>query len=161
MTKLGVFIDINNQYYCINKKWPSRRLDYAKYIEIVRGYGEIVRVFAYGTQLIDSPNKFASLLHNLGFETKFKKLDKPNIWLAREVEISMDMIKLVERVDTIILSNSNSCLVPSIVYLKEKGIKIIILGCRISKEIRDNCDQWIEFSEEILEDEKTREVSVS
>jgi uncharacterized LabA/DUF88 family protein len=157
MANLAVFVDINNQYYCVNKKWPSRRLDYSKYIKHVHEYGNIFRIFAYGTQLIDHPNKFASLLHNLGFETKFKKLDRPNVWLAREVEITMDMIKLVDRVDTIILSNSNSCLVPAIVYLKEKGVKIIILGCCISKDIKDHCDQWIEFTEEMLEDEKIRE----
>ncbi len=146
----GVFIDVNNQFYCINKKWEGRRLNYEKYMAEVKKYGDLFRAFAYGTQLKDSPNKFISLLFHLGFETRFKKVEK-STFLRREVEIAMDIVKLVNKLNTVIISSSNACIVPVIMYLKERGIRVIAIGCGISGEIKNTCDLWVEINEDWLE----------
>lgn len=45
-----VIVDTGNLYYCVNKRFPGRRLDYAKYLAyIAEKYGEVRKAIAFVT----------------------------------------------------------------------------------------------------------------
>ena len=147
-----VFIDVNNQFYCVNKRWPGRKLNYERYMTKCKTFGDVVRSLAYGTQIDDAAVNFITALYHLGFEPQYKRI-KENSWFSWDVGMAMDMIRLHEKADVIIMGNSNRNMAPAISWLKEKGVRIIVMGCGISKDLKEVCDQWIELTEDMLEDE--------
>lgn len=159
--RVGIFIDVGNQFYCINKKWEGRKLNYEEYKKKAGSFGVVARAFAYGTQVENAATKFISCLHHLGFEPNYKTVEK-NSWYSWDVGMSMDMVRLCDKVDTIIVGNSNRTIAPALAYMRDKGIRVVVIACGINKEVKEACDQWLEISETMLEEitqeeEKTEE----
>jgi len=149
---INAFIDVRNQNYYIDKKWPGRRLDFRLYKTILSDIGTINRAFAYGTYSEDRAKKFISVLYHLGYEPKFNKVP-PDGWFSWDVNIAIDIVRLSDRCDTVILGNSNTNMLPVINWAMCKGLKVIVVGCNIHPDVRSSCDRWIEISEDMLEDD--------
>ena len=150
--RVCVFIDVGNQFYCINKRWPGRKLNYERYMAKCKSFGQVNRAFAYGTQVDDSAIKFITALHHFGFEPHYKQIEK-NTWYSWDVGMSLDIVRLHQKSDVIIIGNSNRSIAPLVNWIKERGIRIIIMACGINKDVKEACDQWIEVTEDMLEDE--------
>lgn len=153
MSKVGIFVDVSNCFYNINKRWPDRKLNYDCYIkQALRTSGQVEasRAIAYGTQVEDTARKFISCLNILGFEPKYKTIEKGQ-WYSWDVGIAVDMIRNCENLDTIILGNSSRHMVPVVQFLQEKGVKVIVIACGIPRELRECCSKWVEIEEEMLE----------
>lgn len=152
-SRVSVFIDVGNQFYCINKKWAGRKLNYEKYLEKAKSFGGIGRAFAYGTQVDDTAAKFITALYHLGFEPQYKQVKK-NVWYSWNVGMAMDIVRLVtnDKTDTIIIGNSDRSIAPVISWAKEKGVRVIVMACGINKELKNACDRWIEIDEAMLEE---------
>ncbi|KKK91517.1 hypothetical protein LCGC14_2712150 [marine sediment metagenome] len=150
--RVGVFIDVGNQYYCINKKWLGRKLNYEKYLDAAKVFGPVVRAFAYGTQVEGVAVNFITVLHHLGYEPQYKTVEK-KVWYSWNVGMAMDIVRLVtnNKIDVVVMGNSDNNMVPVISWAREKGIKVIITGCGINKELKQVCDRWIEINEGMLE----------
>lgn len=71
MTKL-LLVDTGNLYYCVNKRFPKRRIDYARYIEQA-GVGDEDRKIAYVSESNSDTEGFKAYLTELGFEVKAKR----------------------------------------------------------------------------------------
>lgn len=153
-SRVAIFIDVGNQFFCINKKWPSRKLNYKKYLAKAETFGTVVRAFAYGTQVENTASNFIVALHHLGYEPQYKQVER-KVWYSWCVGMAMDIVRLVinDKVDTIIIGNSDRSMAPVISWAKEKGIQVIIIGCGINKELKTACDRWIEIDEVMLEPE--------
>lgn len=164
VSKVCVFVDVGNQFYCINKKWPGRKLNYEIYMGKCTQFGEIARAFAYGTQVENSASKFISCLHHIGYEPNYRTVEK-NSWYSWDVGISIDIVRQVahDKCDVIIIGNSNRTIVPVIMWAKERGVRVIIMACGINVEVREACDQWIEIKDDMLEQqlEEVQEVEAS
>jgi len=155
--KVAVFIDVSNQFYTINKKWEGRKLDYSKYKRKCEEYGTILRAFAYGTQIEGTASKFISCLFHIDFEPKYETVEKNN-WYVWDVGMAMDMVRMSDKVDTVIIGSSANTMTHVISYLKEKGIRVIVMGCGLSRKIKDSCDQYIEITEDYLEQQVETEI---
>ena len=154
MSRIGVFVDVSSCYYNINKKWPGRKLNYEAFLYKAKEQGsELARVIAYGTQIEDGARKFISCLNLLGFEPKYKTVER-NQWYSWDVGMTVDMVRNHEKLDTIIIGNSNRHMVPIVEYLQEKGCKTIIIACGIPRELRECCFKWFEITEDMLEEAK-------
>lgn len=150
----NAYIDIRNHNYYVKKKWPDRRLDIKKYMAFLDKKEQIERAIAYGTFYEDSAKSFISLVHHAGFETRFKKIAKDS-WFCMDVEIAVDVVKQLKFTSTIIIGSSNRTLAPLITWVRNQGVKVIVVGCGINTELKEACDGWIEIPEEVLEDETT------
>ncbi len=151
-SRVGVFIDVGNQFYCINKKWGGRKLNYASYLVKAKAFGEVVRAFAYGTQVNDAAAKFIIALRYLGYEPKYQQVAK-NVWYSWNVGAAMDIVRLVmnDKIDTIVIGNSEKSIAHVIAWAKEKGVQVIVIGCGINSDLKAICNQWIEIDESMLE----------
>jgi uncharacterized LabA/DUF88 family protein len=148
--RVAVFVDIGNQFFCINKKWPGRKLDYAKFLKKAETFGPVVRAFAFGTQVSNSAAKFIERLEFMGYEVQYKELNK-HTWYCWDVGLAINTIRMHEKVDTIIIGSSNRTLVPIVKFLQEKGIRVVIAASGIGTDLRNACDRYIELSEAMLE----------
>jgi uncharacterized LabA/DUF88 family protein len=157
-SKVMVFIDVGNQFYCISKRWPGKKLDYKKYLDRAATFGNVDRALAYGTKIDDNANSFITALHHMGFEPQYRLVEK-NSWYDWDVGIAMDIVRLIDKTDTVIIGNSNKSIAPVISWAKKQGIRVIVMGCGINKELKEECDQWIEIDESMLEQEHEHKVA--
>ena len=150
MSEAAVFIEIQNQYYCIHQKWEGKKLDYKKYLASLRKNYTVTEAIAYGLYFENNVDNFVACLGHLGYETKYKQTVEGK-WFAWDITIAADMLRASEEVDTIILGHSGPQLIPIIQVVQERGVEVIVLACGINKELKDVVDQWIEIPASMLE----------
>lgn len=159
MKRMGVFIDVSNFYYCVSKRFSGRRLSFEKYYDFVKDMGEMVVARAYGAQQKKEADEFIERLHGIGFETRYKKVktykDKGKIRKKADwdVGMTMDIVRMVnaKELDLIILGTADSDLEPLVAWCKENDVEVMVLACRISRELRDTADHAIEIFESLVE----------
>lgn len=157
MKRIGVFVDVSNIYYCIGKKYEYRKLDYRKYLDFIRDFGELVKVIAYGSQLSNEAAGFIHCLDKTGFQTKFKTVKSFNneLELRRkadwDVGIAMDIVNMIDRFDMIILGTADGDLEPVVDWAIRRGVDVVILACGISRDLKERATKFIEIPESLLE----------
>jgi len=162
MKKVGVFVDLRNLYFAINKRFAGRRLDYHKYLKGTLDESSILlRAIAYGVQINEESEKFINALEYYGFQTKYKNVyvespdpEERTRALFREnwnVGISIDIARLLDKLDVIILGSADRELIPLIEFIGEKGCECIIFASNIPPEIKEVATAWIEIGDQFLE----------
>jgi len=161
--RLGIFVDVSNLYYCVGKKFPTRKLDYRKYLSFVKGLGDVSIAVAYGAQISGQANGFIYCLKSIGFQTKFKspksyKNPEDDFILKRkadwDVGITMDIVNMIDRIDMIILGTGDGDMLPVVEWAMAKGVEVVVIACGISKDLRDHATKTIEIPESFLEIQK-------
>ena len=152
-SRVGVFVDVGDQFFRINKKWEGRKLDYQAYFDKAKEFGSVTRAFAYGTQMNRNATKFISCLHHIGFEPKYKDMEAGQ-WFNWLVGICVDIMNLVNynKIDTVVIGLSLKDIVPLVNCIKDKGIKVIVMSCGIHKDLKEAADHWVEINEDMLSD---------
>jgi len=161
MKRVGVFVDVSNIYFCIGRKYERRKLDYRKYLEFIKDFGELTKAIAYGSQISNEAAGFVHCLQSIGFQTKFKAVksyhneDKSFKQKADwDVGIAMDIVSMVDRFDMIILGCADGDLQPVVEWAVRRGIDVVILACGISRDLKESATQCIEIPESLLESEE-------
>lgn len=154
--KIAVFVDVGNLYYCTGKKFEARKLDYRKYLEYCKTFGEIYQAYAYGSQVKEEAKNFILCLKQIGFLTKFKENEREE---RRRVNwgsgITIDIVNVVERVDMVIIGSSDPDLLPAIEHIKSKGVKVVIIAAGVHRDLKKACNSFVEVSEDMLEEVRT------
>jgi uncharacterized LabA/DUF88 family protein len=149
--KIGVFVDTNNLYYNVHKKY-NKKIDYELYLKQIMEMEKeecIYRAFAYGSYLEDNGTKFIQYLKYAGFHPIYNLVDKirRGKW---NTYMLMDVVRMHDRLDTLVIGSSDPNLMPLIQWTMDKGIRTLIFSCNISKALKEFCYQWIEIQENIL-----------
>lgn len=158
--RIGIFCDISNLYYCIGKKYEQRKLDYSEYLKFVKDMGDVQHAVAYGAQMNNEATGFIHCLKQIGFDPKYKTPknyhNKDNFKRKADwdVGIAMDIVRIIDRLDLIILGTADGDLAPLVEWAKEKGVDIVVLACGISRELKDTATKFIEIPESMLEKPK-------
>jgi len=161
--RIGVFVDVSNLYYCIGKKFSNRKLDYAAYLAYIKELGDVQIAHAYGAQMRSEASGFIHCLKQIGFEPKYKTpKDYHNKESFRrkadwDVGIAMDIVRLIERVDMLVLGTADGDLRPLVEWVKERGVEVFILSCGISRELKESATKFIEIPESMLEQEREKQ----
>lgn len=159
MKRMGVFIDVSNFYFCVSKRFQGRRLSYEKYYKFILDLGKLTTAVAYGAQQKEEADDFITRLQGIGFTTRYKKVKtykdkgrtrKKADW---DVGMTMDIVRLVsdKKLDRIILGTADGDLEPLVAWCQEQGVEVIVLACKISRELRDTAHQTIEIFEGLVE----------
>jgi len=156
---IGVFVDTSDVYHRVRRKFDGGKLCYDTYFEKVASWGTIQQAFAYGMQTDNEAAGFITCLKIIGFDVRFKR---PRILKIADREIkrcdwgaqmSIDVVKTINRLNTVILGISNPDYIPLIRWIKDQGVKVTILASCVPKSLRDIADSVIEITTDYLEDE--------
>jgi len=154
---LGIFVDIGNQFYTVNRKWAGRKIDYSRYLALAkqsRATGDPDRrvrsAYAFGTQIDNSAVKFVSCLKHIGFTPVYRSIQQ-GTWYDWAVGITVELFRHHQKLDEVVLGSSNQTMVPVVNWLRENGIIVTIIACGISRELKEAADHWIEITEDLLE----------
>ena len=155
--KVAIFVDVSNLYYCISKRWEGRKLDYEKYLEVAQEDCLLTRAIAYGAQVGDEAVHFITALRHFGYEIKYKtpKISKRDngtqIMKADwDVGIAMDVIRIIPKVDKVVLGSADSDMEELVRFAKDQGVVVGIHACGISKELKNMANNWHEITEDML-----------
>src|SRR5262245_18970566 len=138
--RIGVFVDVANMYYSA-KNIHGTRVNFGKILEEAMEDRRLVRSIAYVIKA-DSPDeqKFFEALDKQGFEVKMKDLQvftggaKKGDW---DVGITVDAIKLADRLDTVVLVAGDGDYIPLVRYLQEaKGCRVEVMAFQESTSMR-------------------------
>jgi uncharacterized LabA/DUF88 family protein len=158
MAKIGIFIDVSNLYYCIANKFNQRKLDYSKYYKYIEDLGNIEIAIAYGAQIKNQASKFLYALNNIGFQTKYRSpkafLDNGNVRKKADcdLQIAVDIIKNLNEIDLLILGSADGDFKPILELANNHNIKTIVIACKISGDLKEVADEFIEIPESLLEE---------
>jgi len=162
MKSVALFVDIANLYYCIERKWPGRRLDYTAYKSRLVGEDVTYKAIAYGLQYENNDyTAFATVLKHLGFIPKYKRprvfkdpksgqnIDRRTSWA---MGMAMDVVDAVHsnKVDEVIIGSSEGDLAPLVRWIQDHGVKVRIVSCGISRDLVRACSNCIELTEDFL-----------
>jgi uncharacterized LabA/DUF88 family protein len=129
--RVGIFVDIQNLYYTARNVYNAR-VNFTTILKDAAGERPIVRAIAYGIKA-DMPEEqtFFDALKKAGFEVKLKELQsfyggaKKGDW---DVGIVMDIIKLLPKLDVVVLASGDGDYIPLLEYLQIQGVRVELVS---------------------------------
>jgi len=156
---IGIFVDTSDLYHKVKRQFNSK-LCYDAYYEAIKELGTIQQAFAYVMQTEQEARGFITCLKATGFTVRYKR---PRIMKIDEREvkrcdwgvgISVDIIKTIGHLNTIVLGTTNSDFIPLINWIKDQGVNVIILAAAVPRSLANAVNSVIEITEEYLEEEE-------
>lgn len=150
--RVGVFVDVQNLYYSA-KNIYSARVNFSALLKATVGNRKLIRAIAYVIRAqMPEEQTFFDALNKAGFEVKTKDLQvfyggiKKGDW---DVGITMDMIRMMNKLDVIVLASGDGDYVPLVEYLKNFGtrVELIAFGKSASGRLLEMCDSFIDMDE--------------
>lgn len=153
MKNVAVFVDSGNLFVHLGRVYPGRKLNYQAYLDHARDKDQILSATVYGSQLANEAVKFITCIRHMGFNTKYKRARK-GYHASSNVDIAVDVMKIIDRVDIIVLGTADNDLIPLVDYIKSRGVQCVIMASGIGNMMKEACDQWIEIGPDLLEEQK-------
>ncbi|MCC7356338.1 MAG: NYN domain-containing protein [Candidatus Doudnabacteria bacterium] len=151
--RVGVFVDVQNLYYSARNIYNSR-VNFNEVLKGALGDRKLIHAIAYVVQA-DMPEEhtFFEALEKAGFEVKAKELQtfagghQKGDW---DVGIAMDIIKLMNKLDVVVLASGDGDFVPLLEYLQMTGqlTETIAFGKSCSGKVKELTDHFIDLDED-------------
>jgi uncharacterized LabA/DUF88 family protein len=153
--RVGVFVDVQNMYYSA-KNLYSAKVDFSEVLKAAVGKRKLLRAFAYVIKAdVGAEKDFFEALNKIGYEVKEKELQvfyggaKKGDW---DVGICMDVIRLLPKIDVVVLVSGDGDYTELLKYAKSRGVKaeVIAFDQTASKHLTEEAEEMIDMSEEAL-----------
>lgn len=152
---VGVFVDIQNLYTNIQRRFPNKKLDYRKYLSKVTLGDNLNFACAYGAIHSEADNNFINCLSHIGFFTRYRPSRKTN-W---DAGIAVDVFQRLHRFDRIVLGSSRFDLIPLIEFVQSRGVFCSVVACDIGFSIKEVAYSFEEITLEYLEENSNEVVA--
>ncbi len=151
--RVGVFIDVQNLYYSA-KHLYNHKVNFREILRTAVSGRKLIRSIAYVVRTKTGEEKpFFDALVASGIETKERELQefyggaKKADW---DVGIVVDMIRLKEALDVIVLVSGDGDFTDVIEYLKYHGkqVEVMSFGKSTSRKIKESADDYFDLDQE-------------
>lgn len=150
--RVGVFVDGANMYYAA--RHHGGRLNFKELLKAAVAGRKLIRAISYVIKS-DAPEEktFFDALDKLGYEVKFKDLQiflggkKKADW---DVGIAMDMVKMAEALDVLVLVSGDGDYLPVVEYLQNHGklVEVISFADNTSSRLSEKADEFQDLAKE-------------
>ncbi len=150
--RVGVFVDVQNLYYSARNMYNAR-VKFNEILDAAVGDRKLVRAIAYVVKA-DMPEEhtFFEALDKAGFEVKVKELQtfagghQKGDW---DVGIAMDIIKMLNKLDVVVLCSGDGDFIPLLEYLQMSGqlTETVAFGKTCSGKVKELTDNFIDLDE--------------
>ena len=150
--RVGVLIDVQNMYHSAKNLYGAR-VNFNAILKTAVENRKLVRAIGYVIKTESGEEQaFFDALTKIGIETKSKDLQifaggmKKADW---DVGLSIDAVKLSEKLDAIILVSGDGDFVPMIEYIKNtKGcqVEVVAFGKSAAKKLIESADDFVDIS---------------
>ena len=150
--RVGVFVDVQNLYYSARNMYNSR-VKFNEVLNMAVADRRLIRAIAYVVKA-DMPEEhtFFEALEKAGFEVKVKELQtfagghQKGDW---DVGITIDIIKMMNKLDVVVLASGDGDYVPLLEYLQMTGqfTETLAFGKSCSHKVKELTDFFIDLDE--------------
>ena len=151
--RVGVLVDVSNMYHSA-KNLYKRKTDFKEILKEGVAGRKLIRATAYVIKTeTEEESPFFEALSQQGFEVKMKDLQIFNSGVKKadwDVGITMDAIKLADKLDVIILVSGDGDYLPLVSYLQNtKGCLVEVMAFRqtTSSKLVEESDDFTNLSE--------------
>lgn len=150
--RVGVFVDVQNMYYSAKNLYGAK-VDFGKVLQVGIAGRRLVRAFAYVIRAdVGAEQEFFGALNKIGFEVREKELQvffggaKKGDW---DVGICMDVVRMLPKLDAIVLVSGDGDYIDLIEYARSQGVKTEIIAFRKtgSSKLFNTADDVIDMDE--------------
>ncbi|MFC1687235.1 NYN domain-containing protein [Patescibacteria group bacterium] len=151
--RVGVFVDVQNMYYSAKNLYGAK-VNFGNILKKAVSDRKLIRAIAYVVRANNpEEQKFFEALSMQGFEVKMKNLQifasgmKKADW---DVGIAMDIIRLSNKLDVIVLVSGDGDYAPLIEYVRNHGhyIEVLAFGESSSHKIIEEADEFMDLSKD-------------
>ncbi|MDE2312052.1 MAG: NYN domain-containing protein [Patescibacteria group bacterium] len=150
--RVGVFVDVQNLYYSARNMYNAR-VKFNEVLDAAVAGRKLIRAIAYVVKA-DMPEEhtFFEALEKAGFEVKIKELQtfagghQKGDW---DVGIAMDIVKMMNKLDVVVLCSGDGDYLPLLEYLQMSGqfTETLAFGKSCSGKIKEVTDYFIDLDE--------------
>ena len=150
--RVGIFVDVSNMYHSA-KNLYKKRVDFKEILKEAVAGRKLIRAIAYAIKTeTEEETPFFEALSKQGFEVKMKDLQifaggaKKADW---DVGITVDAIKMAEKLDVIVLVTGDGDYIPLVNYLQNtKGclVEIMAFHQTASSKLIEESDDFTDLS---------------
>lgn len=166
MKRVLMVVDVSNLYFSVMNQFHGRKLDYTKLLNCAIDYGEIYRAIAYGAAKGSEADRFKTALRAIGFELKYKEpkvyqTDVPGQEFRKadwDVGIVIDVVRMLPHVDVVVFCTADGDFAPCVEWVNSQGKIAIVIGCSVSRDLRNLAHETIEISNDMLDSARTVDV---
>jgi len=151
--RVGIFVDVSNMYHSA-KNLYNKRVDFKEILKEAVANRKLIRATAYVIKTeTEEEMSFFEALSKQGFEVKMKDLQifaggaKKADW---DVGITVDAIKLGNKLDVIILVTGDGDYLPLVSYLQNTMgclVEVMAFHQTASSKLIEEADDFINLSE--------------
>lgn len=149
---MGVFVDVQNLYYSARNIYKAR-IKFNEVLNAAVADRKLIRAIAYVVEAnMPEEESFFEALEKAGFEVKRKELQtfagghQKGDW---DVGIAMDIVKLMNKLDVVVLCSGDGDYAPLLEYLQMSGqfTETVAFGKSCSGKIKELTDFFIDLDE--------------
>ncbi len=151
--RVGIFIDTQNLYHSARSNYGAH-VNYQAMIEAGLAGRKLMRAFAYVIKSeAGDESKFFEALNDMGIETRVKDLqvfyngEKKADW---DVGIAIDIVRMSEKLDTVVLVSGDGDFLEVLRYVKSRGIRAEVMAFKktTSQKLTDEADYFWDLGAE-------------
>src|SRR3989344_156090 len=148
--RVGVFVDVQNLYYSARNIYNAR-VKFNEVLDAAVAGRKLIRAIAYVVEAnMPEEHTFFEALEKAGFEVKAKELQtfagghQKGDW---DVGIAMDIIKLMTKLDVVVLCSGDGDFVPLLEYLQMSGqlTETVAFGKSSSGKVKELTDNFVDL----------------
>lgn len=152
--RVAMFVDVQNMYYSAKNLYQAK-VDFGKVLTEAVANRKLIRAFAYVIKAdVGLEKEFFEALQHRGFEVKAKELQifydgsKKGDW---DVGLCMDVVRMLSKIDVMILVSGDGDYVPLLEYARSQGVKseVVAFGKTGSSKLFEYADETIDMDEDI------------
>jgi uncharacterized LabA/DUF88 family protein len=153
--RVAIFVDSQNLYYSARMGYAAK-VNYEKLLRLITKERKMVKAFAYIVQPPDGDVKpFATSLERIGYIVKIKDVRTRSDGSAKanwDMGIALDILGILDRVDTIILASGDGDFAPLVDFIKGKNkrVEIFAFADNTAYDLKEKADLFVPLGENII-----------
>jgi len=153
--KIALFVDSQNLYYSARMGYAAK-VNYEKLLKLITGNRNLIKAYAYIVQPPDGDVRpFATSLEHIGYIVKIKDVRTRADGSAKanwDMGIALDILGLLDHVDTIVLASGDGDFVPLVDFIKGKNkrVEIFAFSENTAYDLKEKADRFEPLSENVI-----------
>jgi len=152
---VAVFVDSQNLYYSARTGYAAK-VNYEKLLRLITGSRNLIKAYAYIVQPPEGDVKpFATSLERIGYIVKAKDVRTRANGSAKanwDMGIALDILGILDRVDTIVLASGDGDFVPLVDFIKGKNkrVEIFAFPDNTAYDLKEKADRFEPLGENVI-----------
>lgn len=152
---IALFVDSQNLYYSAKMSYGAK-VNYEKLLRLIASDRNLVKAYAYIVQPPEGDVKpFAASLEHIGYIVKIKDVRTRADGSAKanwDMGIALDILGIIDYVDTIVLASGDGDFVPLVEFLrnKHKRVEIFSFPENTAYDLKEKADRFEPLDERVI-----------